>query len=77
MTLYPEVQKKAQAEIDAVVGNDRLPTVSQDWDRLPYLRAVCSEVLRWMPVGPMGGSNIESLTCCDYLTATPQPFLIA
>lgn len=26
MALFPEVAKKAQAEIDAVVGNDRLPT---------------------------------------------------
>ncbi|KAI0693571.1 cytochrome P450 [Cytidiella melzeri] len=53
MTLYPDVQKKVQAEIDAVVGNGRLPTVEQDWDYLPYVRAVCKEVLRWMPVAPM------------------------
>ena len=28
MLLYPEVQAKAQAEIDSVIGHDRLPTQS-------------------------------------------------
>lgn len=46
MTLFPEAQRKAQAEIDAVVGNDRLPGFA-DRDRLPYLNAVALEVLRW------------------------------
>ena len=55
MTLYPEVQKKAQAEIDAVIGHDRLPTF-QDRDHLPYIGAICLELLRWMPVGPLGRS---------------------
>ncbi|THH20292.1 hypothetical protein EW146_g1063 [Bondarzewia mesenterica] len=51
MTLYPEVQKLAQQEIDSVVGNDRLPTLD---DRLPYVEALVSEVLRWAPVAPLG-----------------------
>ncbi|KAF9461152.1 cytochrome P450 oxidoreductase [Collybia nuda] len=53
MVLYPEVQKKAQAEIDAIVGNDRLPEVD-DRPKLPYLEAVLMEVLRYHPIGPMG-----------------------
>ena len=53
MTLYPEVQRKAQAEVDAVVGPDRLPSF-QDRDRLPYVSAICNELLRWLPVGPLG-----------------------
>ena len=53
MTRYPEVQKKAQQELDAVVGNDRLPTIA-DREHLPYLRALVSEVLRWYPIGPLG-----------------------
>ncbi|KAF8445000.1 cytochrome P450 [Boletus edulis BED1] len=46
MTMYPEVLKKAQAEVDAVVGNDRLPKM-EDRDALPYVNAVCTELLRW------------------------------
>ncbi|KAH9038276.1 cytochrome P450 [Lactarius hengduanensis] len=43
MILYPEVQRKAQAEIDRVVGNSRLPDFS-DQDALPYVQAVLKEV---------------------------------
>lgn len=54
MILFPEVQEKAQAEIDKVVGNDRLPAVA-DRNSLPYVGSVLKEVLRWRPVVPMGG----------------------
>jgi cytochrome P450 len=47
--LFPEVQKRAQAEIDAVVGTARLPS-SADRPRLPYLEAVIKEIHRWHPV---------------------------
>ncbi|KAF5019368.1 hypothetical protein F66182_8618 [Fusarium sp. NRRL 66182] len=53
MSLHPEVQKKAQEEIDRVVGRDRIPA-SSDRQRLPYIEAVVKEVLRWHPVAPMG-----------------------
>jgi cytochrome P450 len=53
MRLYPNVMKRAQAEIDAVVGRDRLPTF-EDRENLPYIRAMVKEVLRWRPVGPLG-----------------------
>ncbi|KAG1855193.1 cytochrome P450 [Suillus subalutaceus] len=53
MTLFPDVQKKAQAEIDAVVGPDRLPTFA-DRDSLPYAEALVKEVLRWNVVVPTG-----------------------
>lgn len=56
MTLYPDVVKKAQAELDAVVGPHRLPTFA-DWEKLPYLDAVFKEVLRWAPVTPFGGHH--------------------
>ncbi|KAF9522936.1 cytochrome P450 [Crepidotus variabilis] len=52
MVLFPEVQKKAQAEIDTVIGNDRLPTLA-DMPHLPYVNAVVTEVLRWHTVGPL------------------------
>ncbi|KAG1745653.1 cytochrome P450 [Suillus lakei] len=53
MTLFPDVQKKAQAEIDAVVGPDRLPSFA-DRDSLPYTEALVTEVLRWNVVFPTG-----------------------
>ncbi|KAH9049218.1 cytochrome P450 [Lactarius deliciosus] len=56
MTLYPDVMKKAQVELDAVVGPHRLPTFA-DWENLPYLNAVLKEVLRWAPVTPFGGHH--------------------
>lgn len=53
MILFPEVQRKAQMEIDRVIGNDRLPNFG-DQDKLPYIGALVKEALRWMPVAPMG-----------------------
>ncbi|KAG0699878.1 cytochrome P450 [Suillus ampliporus] len=53
MALFPDVQKKAQAEIDAVVGPDRLPSFA-DRDSLPYTEALAKEVLRWNAVSPTG-----------------------
>ncbi|KAK0480062.1 cytochrome P450 [Armillaria novae-zelandiae] len=51
--LYPEVQAKAQAELDAVVGHTRLPNFD-DRAQLPYINAVVLEALRWNPVVPAG-----------------------
>ncbi|OSD03875.1 cytochrome P450 [Trametes coccinea BRFM310] len=53
MVLHPAVYKKAQAEIDRVVGSDRLPDW-EDMDSLPYLDAVLKEVFRWNPPVPLG-----------------------
>ena len=53
MSLYPDVQREAQAKIDAVVGRDRLPTF-EDLERLPFVQAVFKELLRWQPVLPLG-----------------------
>ena len=53
MLLYPEVQAKAQEELDRVVGPHRLPDFS-DLPDLPYIHAVCKEVLRWQPAAPLG-----------------------
>jgi len=52
MTLHPEVQKRAQADIDRVISN-RLPTLD-DYDSLPYIGAIIKEILRWAPVAPLG-----------------------
>lgn len=62
LTLYPEVARKAQAEIDAVVGNDRLPTF-MDRPYLPYINALTMEVFRWNTVAPTGTSCFFFITC--------------
>lgn len=54
MTLHPEWQRKAQKELDEVVGVDRLPTLS-DRENLPYIEALMKEVLRFNPVANLGG----------------------
>ncbi|EGO23878.1 hypothetical protein SERLADRAFT_349822 [Serpula lacrymans var. lacrymans S7.9] len=53
MLQNPDVQRKAQLEIDAVVGQGRLPDFS-DRTSLPYVEAVFRETLRWHPVVPLG-----------------------
>ena len=53
MSLYPEVQYKAQTEIDSIIGNDRLPTAG-DQHRLPYTSAILKECLRILPPAPLG-----------------------
>ena len=53
MALHPEVQKKAQTEIDTVVGPKRLPDF-HDRPSLPYINAVVKELSRWNLVGPLG-----------------------
>ncbi|KAH9943945.1 cytochrome P450 [Amylocystis lapponica] len=53
MTLNPECQKRAQAEIDRVTGGRRLPTFDDQAD-LPYVSALVKEVLRWSPPVPLG-----------------------
>jgi len=56
MVLHPEVQKKAQGELDKVIGN-RLPEFN-DRPNLPYINAMVKESLRWQPVVPLGISSI-------------------
>jgi cytochrome P450 len=51
--MYPDVQRRAQEELDRVVGRDRLPEFI-DKAELPYLDAVMRECLRWLPVLPTG-----------------------
>ena len=53
LALFPQVQRRAQAELDVVVGRDRLPMLN-DRPRLPYIEAFCKELMRWQMVTPMG-----------------------
>lgn len=49
MCAFPDVLKKAQAEVDSVCGRGRMPDFD-DFDNLPYIRMCVKEVQRWRPV---------------------------
>ncbi|RPD52912.1 cytochrome P450 [Lentinus tigrinus ALCF2SS1-7] len=58
MANYPEVQKRAQTELDTVVGPHRLPTFD-DEKLLPYVCALIKECLRWKSVIPTGVAHLS------------------
>ncbi|KIJ29345.1 hypothetical protein M422DRAFT_188633 [Sphaerobolus stellatus SS14] len=53
MMLHPEIQKKAQEELDVVIGRRRLPQLT-DRPSLGFCDALLKESLRWSPPVPMG-----------------------
>ncbi|KAI0057325.1 cytochrome P450 [Artomyces pyxidatus] len=55
MLHFPKIMRKAQAELDSVIGRERMPEFD-DRERLPYICAVISETLRWRSVTPLGGT---------------------
>ena len=59
MVAFPEVQRRAQAELDAVVGRARPPTYA-DAPRLPFVRAIIKEVSRWRPVVRLGVPHVAA-----------------
>jgi hypothetical protein len=66
MLLFPDTQRKAQAEIDQVIGFDRLPEMS-DLPHLPYLNNLVQELFRWQPVLPLGTSLGLGVSSAQYL----------
>ncbi|KAK7052035.1 putative cytochrome P450 [Favolaschia claudopus] len=52
LVAYPDAQRKAQEEIDRVIGSHRMPTLN-DLEEMPYIRAMILENHRWRPVAPM------------------------
>jgi cytochrome P450 len=58
MSMFPDVQRKAQEEIDRVVGSSRLPS-SADRDKLSYINSIVNEAQRWHPIGPMGFPHVS------------------
>jgi len=53
MAHYPQVLRKAQAEVDKVVGGSRLPDFD-DRPSMPYVEAMLLETMRWAVVTPLG-----------------------
>lgn len=65
MLIHPEIQRKAQAEINRVIGTDRLPRL-EDRASLTFVDAMVKEILRWGVVIPMGSflQNVRTLRLC-------------
>ncbi|EMD37284.1 hypothetical protein CERSUDRAFT_153831 [Gelatoporia subvermispora B] len=49
MVLYPDIQAKAQDELDTILDGSRLPDLS-DRASMPYITSIMKEALRWKPV---------------------------
>lgn len=67
MIRFPEAQRRAQEEIDRVIGKDRLP-VLDDRENLPYVDALIKETIRWWPIAAMGFPHVatEEMECAGY-----------
>lgn len=68
MARNPEIQRKAQEEVDKVVGTDRLPEMS-DRDSLPYVQRIIKETLRFAPVAPVVVHSLDE----DDVRVVPIP----
>ncbi|KAL8929255.1 MAG: hypothetical protein Q9208_001338 [Pyrenodesmia sp. 3 TL-2023] len=70
MALHPDAVTTVQAELDAVVGSERLPSW-EDWKDLPHLRALIMEVHRWAPIAIIGDYHAGFGLLQSLLTVLP------
>lgn len=68
MTLHPDIQQKAQQQVEETIG-DRLP-VPEDYTSMPYISALIKEVMRWGTVVPLGPHLFLLLVYAVTITAT-------
>ncbi|XP_030046653.1 cytochrome P450 2U1-like [Microcaecilia unicolor] len=61
MSLYPDVQEKVQAEIDAVIGRQKQPSLT-DKALMPFTEATIMEIQRITPVVPFAIPHMSSET---------------
>ncbi|WP_354643182.1 cytochrome P450 [Kitasatospora camelliae] len=66
---YPEEQKRAHAEVDALLGDGRRPT-AEDFNELPVLTRVLKEAMRLFPAAPAIGRRAVADCVVD---GTPIP----
>ena len=59
MVLLPDIQSKAQDEIDRITTGNRMPSFA-DKPSLPYISYIVWECLRWNPAAPMGGAHFST-----------------
>lgn len=55
----PHVQERGQQEIDSVVEPDRWPTLD-DYERVPYIRAIADEVHRYRTILPLAIPHVST-----------------
>jgi cytochrome P450 len=66
LALHQDVQRKIHAEIDTIIGKDRLPDM-RDVPNMPYLQSTLCEVQRISGVIPFSASNaIRDITIRGY-----------
>lgn len=66
MVVHPDIQQRAQAEIDRIVGEDRIPDMI-DFETLSYVNCIVQELLRFNPPVPLvPHSPTEDDTYNDY-----------
>jgi cytochrome P450 len=56
---HPDVMRRLQSEVDAVLAGDRLPGIA-DVDALPYTRAVVAEAMRLYPPAWIQGRQAKA-----------------
>ncbi|CUA68280.1 O-methylsterigmatocystin oxidoreductase [Rhizoctonia solani] len=59
MAMHPDIQAKAQAEIDSVLRGTRLPEIS-DRESMPYMECILKEVFRWKHTVPLGVPHVST-----------------
>ncbi|XP_061593789.1 cytochrome P450 2J4-like [Cololabis saira] len=59
MIYYPDIQERVQAEIDAVIGSSRQPSMS-DRENMPYTNAVIHEIQRMGNIVPLNVAHMTS-----------------
>lgn len=59
---HPKVLKKARAEVDAHVGQERLID-EHDLNKLPYIKSIISETFRLCPAAPLLVPHMASDNC--------------
>ncbi|XP_078496966.1 cytochrome P450 2D15-like isoform X2 [Lissotriton helveticus] len=59
MMLYPDIQRRAQEEIDQVIGREGKPTMD-DRANMPYVNAVIHEIQRYSDITPLSVPHMTS-----------------
>uniref|UniRef100_A0A3Q3EHL3 Cytochrome P450 2J6-like n=1 Tax=Labrus bergylta TaxID=56723 RepID=A0A3Q3EHL3_9LABR len=59
MIYYPQIQERVQAEIDAVIGSSRAPSLN-DKEDMPYTNAVVHEIQRMADIIPLNAARMAT-----------------